>query len=123
MDRRYGLRHKIGGADFAVNFPFVHIADGRAERIIKPLYLAQSDSTKLLTHGGGWVDKVRRLRKRNALPAEVLFPVMAPAPNTKPYAAFEEIRDDLAGAQVQVVPANDERMILCLLYTSPSPRD
>jgi len=88
------------------------MADGRAERIIKPLYLAQGDSTKVLTHGGGWVDKVRRLRKRNALPAEVLFPVMAPAPNTKPYAAFEEIRDDLASAQVQVVPANDAHMIL-----------
>ena len=105
-------QHKIGGADFAVNFPFVFMADGRAERIIKPLYLAQGDSTKLLTHGGQWVDKVRRLRKRNALPEDVLFPVAAPAANSRQFQAFEEIRDDLQSANVQVVPANDENLIL-----------
>lgn len=106
-------QHKIGGDDFAVNFPFVCMTDdGRAERVIKPLYLAQGDSTKLLTHGGQWVDKVRRLRKRNALPDKVLFPVTAPAFNTKPYAAFEEIRDDLNAVQVEVVAANDENLIL-----------
>ena len=32
---------------------------GEAARIIKPLYLARMDSTKLLTHGGQWVDKVQ----------------------------------------------------------------
>ena len=105
-------REKIGTTDFAVNFPFVHMADGKAQRIIKPLHLAQGDSTKVLTHGGQWVDKVRRLRKRNALPADVLFPVTAPAANTKPYEAFQEIRDDLLEAKVQVVPANDESLIL-----------
>lgn len=105
-------QEKIGGDDFAVNFPFVRMVGGKAERIIKPLYLAQNDSTKLITHGGQWVDKIRRLRKRQALPAEVLIPVTAPARNTRPYEAFEEIRDDLRGADVQVVPANDERLIL-----------
>lgn len=104
---------KIGTADFAVNFPFVCMADGKAERVIKPLYLAQDDSTKILTHGGQWVDKVRRLRKRNALPAHVLFPVTAPTMNSKQqYEAFEEIREDLLAAKVQVVAANDENLIL-----------
>ena len=105
-------REKIGTADFAVNFPFVCMTGGKAERVIKPLYLAQGDSTKILTHGGQWVDKVRRLRKRQALPADVLFPVTAPAVNSKPYAAFEEIREDLLAEKVQVVPANDENLIL-----------
>jgi len=103
---------KVGGDDFAVNFPFVRMADGKAERIIKPLYLAQTDSTKLITHGGQWIDKIRRLRKRQALPADVLIPVTAPARNTRPYEAFEEIRDDLRGVDVQVIPANDESLIL-----------
>jgi len=58
------------------------------------------------------VDKVRRLRKRNALPADVLFPVTAPAANTKRYEAFQEIRDELLEARVQVVPANDESLVL-----------
>jgi len=105
-------QEKIGNDDFAVNFPFVHMADGKAERIIKPLYLDQGDSTKILTHGGQWVDKVRRLRKRNALPDDVLFPITAPPPSTKQFGAFEEIRDDLQKASIQVVPANDDKLIL-----------
>ncbi|MDD3355172.1 hypothetical protein, partial [Zoogloea sp.] len=103
---------KVGNPEFTVNFPFVHHHDGRADRIIKPLYLAQEDSTKLLTHGGQWVDKVRRLRKRDALPEAVLFPVKAPARDTKPYQAFEEIREDLQATGVTVVAANDEESIL-----------
>lgn len=103
---------KVGNPEFTVNFPFVHRHDGRAARIIKPLYLAQDDSTKLLTHGGQWVDKVRRLRKRDALPEAVLFPVKAPARDTKPYQAFEEIREDLQATGVTVVAANDEESIL-----------
>ncbi len=105
-------REKIGSPDFAVNFPFVHMLDGKAQRIIKPLHLDQGDTTKILTHGGQWVDKVRRLRKRNALPTDVLFPVTAPAANTEAYEAFLEIRDELLEARVQVVPANDEGQIL-----------
>lgn len=103
---------KIGTPDFTVNFPFVLMADGKAQRIIKPLYLAQGDTTKILNHGGQWVDKVRRLRKRNALPKDVLFPVTAPQTDTKAYDAFTEIRDDLVTIDVQVVPANDENRIL-----------
>lgn len=105
-------REKVGTEDFAVNFPFVDMVEGKAERVIKPLYLAQGDSTKILTHGGQWVDKVRRLRKRNALPPKVLFPVTQPAANTKPYHAFQEIRLDLLAENVQVVAADDERQIL-----------
>lgn len=105
-------REKVGTEDFSVNFPFVDVVEGKAERVIKPLYLAQGDSTKILTHGGQWVDKVRRLRKRNALPPKVLFPVTQPAANTKPYHAFQEIRQDLLAENVQVVAADDERQIL-----------
>lgn len=105
-------REKIGADDFTVNFPFVHMVEGKAERVIKPLYLGQNDSTKILTHGGQWVDKIRRLRKRNALPPNVLFPVTSPSVDTKPYSAFQEIRNDLLGIDVQVVLAKDEDQIL-----------
>jgi hypothetical protein len=105
-------RQKVGGTDFAVNFPFVAMADGRAQRIIKPLFLAQGDSTKILTHGGQWVDRVRRLRRRHALPDAVLFPLTAPDADTQSYGAFEEIRDDLLEQDIQVIAANDERRLL-----------
>ena len=103
---------RIGNAEFTVNFPFVAMADGLADRIIKPLHLAQDDSTKVLTHGGQWVDRIRRLRKRHVLPDEVLFAVKTPANNSQQFEAFEEIRDDLLHEAVQVVPANDENLIL-----------
>ena len=105
-------REKIGNDDFSVNFPFVRMVEGKPERIIKPLYLAQSDTNKILTHGGQWVDKVRRLRNRNALPPDVLFPVSEPAADTKPYHAFQEIRADLLEAGIQVVRAEDEQKII-----------
>lgn len=105
-------RGKVGTEDFAVNFPFVKIADGKVQRIIKPLHLAQDDSTRVLTHGGQWVDKVRRLRRRGALPEEVLFPVTTPRPDTTPFAAFQEIRDELRAERIEVVAANDEQRIV-----------
>ena len=48
---------------------------------------------------------------RKALPASVLFPLAAPSAGGPAYAAFEEIREDLLRADVEVVAANDEPSI------------
>jgi hypothetical protein len=114
-DTQMGLQYrpeKVGAADFMVNFPFVRTTGNAVDRIIKPLYLAQDDPTRVLTHGGQWVDKVTRLRRRGALPEHVLFPLAAPGQGAKAFAAFEEIRADLMDAGVQVVEAQDEAAIL-----------
>lgn len=114
-DTQLGMRYhqeKVGAADFMVNFPFVRMTGTMVDRIIKPLFLAQDDPTRVLTHGGQWVDKVTRLRKRGALPEQVLFPLAAPNKGVKAFAAYEEIRADLIGAGVQVVEAKDEEEIL-----------
>ena len=105
-------QEKIGDADFAVNFPFVRMRDGQADRIIKPLYLAQADTNKIYTHGGQWVEKIRRLRKHKALPESVLLPVTAPALQTRAHRAFAEIQDELLAQDVQVVTTADEQLIL-----------
>jgi hypothetical protein len=70
------------------------------------------DTTKIITHGGQWVDKIRRLRKRQALPERVLFPVTAPTIDARAYRAFEEIREDLAAERVEIVPAASDQQIL-----------
>lgn len=114
-DSRIGAEYfqgKVGTPDFIVNFPFVHKRGELVDRVIKPLYLAQEDSTKVLNHGGLWVDKVRRLRKRNALPQNVLFPIAAPKRESKAFRAYEEIQQDLLDAGVEVTLASDERKIL-----------
>jgi hypothetical protein len=103
---------KVEADNFVVNFPFVQRTGQAITRVIKPLYLGHADSTRVLTHGGQWVDKVNRLRKRKALPGSVLFPLAAPLARGPAYAAFEEIREDLLRADVTVVAANDEPRIL-----------
>ncbi len=103
---------KVGTTDFVVNFPFVHKKGEVVDRVIKPLYLAQEDSTKVLNHGGLWVDKVRRLEKRKALPKNVLFPLAAPKSESKAFRAYEEIRQDLVDAGVEVTLVSDEQRIL-----------
>ena len=102
----------VGTADFIVNFPFVRKTDEVVDSIIKPLNLAQEDSTKVLNHGGWWVDKVRRLRTRDALPKNVLFPLAAPKHESKAFQAYQEIRQELIDAGVDVTLATDERSIL-----------
>jgi len=114
-DNRVGAQYyqeKVGTSDFIVNFPFVRKSNEVVDRIIKPLYLAQDDSTKVLNHGGLWVDRVRRLHKRNALPKNVLFPLAAPKREAKAFLAYEEIRQELLDAGVEVTMANDEQRIL-----------
>lgn len=114
-DPRIGAQYvqeKVGTSDFLVNFPFVHKTDNLVDRIIKPLFLGQDDSTRVLNHGGLWVDKLKRLRKRNALPENVLFPLAAPKPESKAYLAYEEIRQELVEVGVEVTQANNEKKIL-----------
>lgn len=103
---------KVGTDDFIVSFPFVRRTGQQIDRIIKPLYLAQDDPTRVLTHGGQWVDKVKRLRKRCALPRHVLFPIASPPEGSKAYPAYQEIRDDLLSADVEVVLATDEASVV-----------
>lgn len=122
-DSRIGALYfpeKVGTADFIVNFPFVRKSNETVDRIIKPLYLAQEDSTKVLNHGGLWVDKVKRLRRRNALPRDVLFPLAAPQRDSKAFLAYEEIRQELVDAGVEVTMANDEERILAFAGVSPT---
>lgn len=87
---------KVGDSDFHVRFPFVHTHEEKPVKIIKPLHLAHDEPSKILTHGGPWVDKIRRLRKRRLLPEKVLFAVQGPGQQQENrFAAFEEICSDL----------------------------
>ena len=103
---------KVGSEDFIVNFPFVRRTGQEIDRIIKPLFLAQDDPTRVLTHGGQWVDKVKRLRKRCVLPRHVLFPIAPPPEGSKAYPAYQEIRGDLLSEDVAVLLADDEASVI-----------
>jgi gentisate 1,2-dioxygenase len=53
------------------------------------------------------------------LPNDVLFPLAAPPLETKAFAAYEEIRQELLDSGVQVTLANDEQRILA--FADPTP--
>lgn len=106
------------GDDFAVaHFPLVQQQDLKPKKAIKPFYLAQSDPIKIISHGGLWIDRLRRMRSRNTLPNSVLFAVEGPpVSDEKRYSAFQEICDDLRHLKIHVSLSNAEQEIVDFAY-------
>jgi hypothetical protein len=102
------------GDEFAsANFPLVQEDGNRAVKAIKPFYLAQPEPSKIIAHGGLWVDRISRMRRRNTLPHALMFAIEAPAvEDEKRYAAYKEIRDDLKSLNVITVPAQADDEII-----------
>ncbi|TBW48872.1 DUF3037 domain-containing protein [Marinobacter halodurans] len=114
LARRFTKR-RIEDQLYGVTFPFVEQGNEKAIRIIKPLFLGQSDSTAIIEHGGRWKLKVEQLRNRNLLDGPVLFPVQGPedaSPSSIRIEAFRETRKALADADIQVVLHTDQQKVL-----------
>jgi hypothetical protein len=103
----------IGDPDYIhVKFPLVQADDGHVLKAIKPFFLAQDEPNKILTYGGGWVDRIKRLRNRQLLPEAVLFAVEGPTVGDDScLSAYEEICGELRDYGVQVIPAAQEQQI------------
>lgn len=103
----------LGDEYTVAHFPLVQADGGTLVKAIKPFYLNQSDPSKIITHGGLWVDRIKRLRKRNLLPEAVLFAVDGPSEDAgKRYFAYKEICEDLEGYEIQIVPTFQEQRIV-----------
>jgi hypothetical protein len=103
----------IGDENYHARFPFIAFEGGVPQRIIKPLFLAQDEPSRIYVHGDLWIPKIKRLRAKNLLPEQVLFPVDAPAANdSKRFAAFQEVRQELAALDVEIVAADATDRIL-----------
>ncbi|MEN8177429.1 MAG: DUF3037 domain-containing protein [Pseudomonadota bacterium] len=105
-------RTKVGDEGFSILFPFVELHDGQPTKIIKPLNLAQDDSTKILEHGGKWEFRIRELKKRHSFPEKVLFAVEGPVNRDRRIDAFNEASEMLNGTGVTVLPYQNRREIL-----------
>ena len=108
------LPAKVGNDNYHIRFPFVRLDDAnQVTAIIKPLYLAQEEPSKIRTKGGAWVDRALRLKRHGLLPDDVLFVLSGPPESEeKRFDAFHEIRGDLQNQGLFVVPANDEAQII-----------
>ncbi len=105
-------RIRVGDEEFTVPFPFVELDDETPNRVIKPLNLAQDDSTRILEHGGKWEFRIRELTKRHALPDHVLFAVDGPTGNDHRGNAYQEVVEMLDDTGVTVVPYKNQAEIL-----------
>lgn len=101
----YYKREKVGDDEFFVTFPFVYKRDNQAISVIKTLYLAQHQASEIRDHGGHWVDRVFRLKKRGHFPKRMLFAIQPPQGEEKLQNAFFEIAGDLTnqGAVVSTI--------------------
>lgn len=103
---------RIGDDQIHANFPLVQKRDDQVSKIIKPFNLAQSEPNSIFDHGDVWLQKIRRMRKRDLLPQDVLFAVAAPPEaEIKRFDAYREICTELQHQDVIVVEESAEAKI------------
>lgn len=104
----------IGDVIASAQFPLVQKSeDGGYLKAIKPFLLDQSEPGKIIHHGGLWVDKMTRLRRRKLLPQDVMFAVAGPDQNSgNRHEAFSEICEDLHRLDIAIAPASDDQQII-----------
>jgi hypothetical protein len=101
LRRLYKVNRPVGDQTFHVMLPFVHINERRITKALKPLDLDKAEPTEIYEHGDAWVQKMRRLRDRGAMPQEMVFTVQWP--NQRRDVA-DEIAEDLRKLGVTVLP-------------------
>lgn len=104
----------IGNDVYNVKFPFVSTHQDAPQVVIKPLFLAHDEPSKIYDHGGIWVTKIRRLKKHQLLPENTLFAADEATydDNAKRRNAAREITAELRDMGVKVVPADDQAGII-----------
>ncbi len=93
---------RVGNDEYYAQFPFIAGPDERPEKIIKPLNLDYADAARIIDHGGQWIVRVNALKKRDLLPAKVLFTVNGPEDSTSRGKARHEVVGELESAGVLV---------------------
>lgn len=91
---------------YSAIFPFVEIIDGKAIRILKPIFLGQDDPTRILDHSNKWIFTVNRLK--GLLPPDIVFAVEGPDGTHPQEKAFEEAIEQFKSNGIAVVDAKNE---------------
>ena len=118
--KRYWKEKKVGNDIYHAHFPFTYTPVGQenVERAIKPLYLGQETSTKIMDHGDTWLQKVRRLNQFEMRPETLIFPVELPADlNSEQYAHAAIVTNDLQEEGVKIVEDMNIEIFRPLLST------
>lgn len=103
---------RVGNDEYHAQFPFVELDGERPTKIIKPLNLGYTEASRIIDHGGQWTVRVNALRRRNLLPARVLFAVDGPSDATARGKARQEVVAELEDLGVVVAPYTERQAIL-----------
>lgn len=104
---------KVGDDEVYVKFPLVQHRGTTVAKIIKPFNLNQTEPMGIYDHGGTWLQRIQRLRKRDLLPHDVLFAVRGPAQSDpKRFAAFSDICNELLLEDVLAVAEDAQDRIV-----------
>lgn len=106
----YQINKKVGDDDFHVVMPFVHFADEKVAKVVRPLDLNKAEPSDIYHHGGAWVKNMERLKNRGQLPPEVIFTVSVPE-RGKRLKAANEIRNELQQLGVHPVEFADTQSV------------
>lgn len=112
LDQFYRLDQRIGDDTYNVVLPFVNFEGTTARKAIKPLHLDKDTPTEIYRHGDAWISTVRRLRRIEKLPRELLFTIKPPTGNRKLQNAAEEVSQELERSETLTVPFADTDAIL-----------
>ena len=98
----------VGDDTFNVKFPFVSTNPDVPQVVIKPLFLGHDEPNKIFEHGGGWVQRLARLKKHGLMPIHTLFAIDEPDAATgtataKRIRAAREIINELQDLDAQVM--------------------
>ena len=103
---RFYPERRIGGEDYGATLPFVYWPQEAEKplKAIKPLYLNRNTPGEVYDYADDWIARIKRLRRRNAWPAQSLFAVQAPAVGARSHAAYVEVAAELRALEVEVEP-------------------
>lgn len=104
---------KLGDEQYRVSLPFVEQKEGRLLKAMKPLFLGQKETSKILEKAGRWQFRVHELQRRHQCPEELLFAVDGPEEqDTQQYAAYLSALKILDALKAKVVPMNQHNAVL-----------
>ena len=103
---RFYPERRIGGEDYGATLPFVYWPPESEKplKAIKPLYLNRNTPNEVYDYADDWIARIKRLRRRNAWPAQTLFATQAPAVGARSHAAYAEVAAELRALEVEVEP-------------------
>lgn len=102
---------RVGNSSYHVNLPFVHRLDDHRLKIIKPLHLAQPESTRIYNHGDAWIRRIKRLKGKYIDPQKLLFTLEGPEEEGERRDAYLDIKRELEQIGAQTAQHRDEKAI------------